>query len=528
MLRLDQRGMATVMVVVIIAASAGGAVATPVVVDVADVDPDHPLYALERLGERVRMVGDEDLMRERCFEGYRMWEKYGEAALRYDVFKEFVRKAEMLLKEPTPIADRVWSWLEEETARAGVVVDLYDVDPDHVLYEFEKEGEVILEIAPEELMVERWSEYERLVDRGKGLEYKVILEEFVEKMRECVPGDVEVEVEVIRWMQEQMPGIGRVQLMLCKEMLVEIKEEMPELEVEIEVEIEAIENYLEELPALPPAEWEKIRAHIRLIREKFENLHPDWATVADINDLIADASITVNVEVEITIDPPPIAAAEFEEELDEFSELLAEVQAMLEGAPENAAGRRAVERLVEAAIELKDKAMHAYEAGAIRRALALIHAAQVHLRNAKTILEHASEWEEEFKEEWAEWKEEWEEMKQEWKERWEELREELEKIPAISEENIVVPEIPKVSIGDILANPDLYFGRKVIVEGEISVVGGIYHISDGTGVLAIEGDFSAYVGAKVRIEGSIELGPMIVGGVQIEVELLTVIEATPT
>ncbi|MCK4405092.1 MAG: hypothetical protein KAV43_01115, partial [Hadesarchaea archaeon] len=138
MRRLDQKGVAALAVVIVIAASTGAAVATPVIVDVADVDPDHPLYGLERLGERIRMVGDDDQMRE------------------------------------------------------------------------------------------RWGEYARLVDRGKGIGYKKILEEFVEKMHAVAPGDVEAEREEIQWMQGRMLGIGRVQLRLSKELCEGLKDDLPE------------------------------------------------------------------------------------------------------------------------------------------------------------------------------------------------------------------------------------------------------------------------------------------------------------
>jgi len=335
MMKLGQRGVAAVIAVVIVAASVGVGVATPVIVDAADVDPDSPLYGLERLGERIRMVSVEDQMKE------------------------------------------------------------------------------------------RWSEYSSLVGRAKGLEYKQILEEFVEKMREVVPGDVAAKQEIVQWMQEQMPGIGLVQLRLCQEFAAKLKEdlaELPEVPEEIENEIEEIENYVRGWQGASPELRENIKAHLRLIRERLENIAEQHRVrirgpvfvYLDIDNILVDVDITVNVEIKIYGIGPPRLPVEFEEKVEEFDNLLAEVQTMLEGAPENAPGRRAAERLVELAIRFKDNAVTAYGENKVRKALALIHVATIHLRNAKRILEHASEWEPRFREEWVQWRYQWENMKQEW------------------------------------------------------------------------------------------------------------------
>ena len=332
---LDKRGVAPITIIVIVVVSAGVTVGVPVAVDVADVDPDHPLYALERLGERIRMIGDEDQMKE------------------------------------------------------------------------------------------RWGEYARLVDRGKGLEYKEILEEFVEKMRICVPWDVAAKQEVVQWMQDQMPGIGRVHLKLCKEMLEKCKEDLPELEEELEDEIEAIEGY-EELPTLPPELLEEIRARLHLIREKVEEhrarIREPIAVYFVIDDVLVDVDINVNVEVHISVEKPLDLVAEFEKLLDEFLEELAEIEAKLEGAAveleirpgvfkilQETHGLYAVKRLVEVAKDHKERAEAAFEP---RKALGLIHAAKTNLKQAEEILEHALEWEEEHREIWEKHLQRFEEIKE--------------------------------------------------------------------------------------------------------------------
>ena len=424
---LDQRGVAPITVVVIVLVSIGGTIGVPVAVDVADVDPDHPLYALERFGERIRMVDDEAQMKERCIEGYRMFEKYGEAALRYDVFKEFVEKAEVLMAKPE-VKEKVKAWLEGEEQRAGIVTDLYDVDPDHPLYEYEKKGELFRKITDEDLLKERWDEYARLVDWGKGLEYEEILDNFVEKVRACVPGDNPAKPEVVQWMQEHIPSIGRVRLKLCKEMLEKCKEELPELEENILAELEAIENY-EKLPTISSELLEEIMARLKLIEEKVkEKIPEELAPYLEILDIIGDVNITANVEINISIEVPPDLAAEYNEMLTEFEIELVEIEAELEGAEieleipgefktlQKTHGLYAVKRLVEVAKDLREKAQAAFDEGEYRKALGLIHAAKMNLKQAEKILEHAVEWEKEYREIWEKHRERFEEFKEELKE----------------------------------------------------------------------------------------------------------------
>lgn len=330
----EQKGIAAITAVIIVAASIGAGVATPVIVDAADVDPDSPFYGLERLGEQIRMVGGEDQMKE------------------------------------------------------------------------------------------RWGEYVSLVNRGKGLAYRSILETFVEKMHDVVPGDVETKQEIVQWMQEQMPRVGMVQLRLCKEICQQLKQDLDNTP-----EAEWIENCIRECENFEE-NWDthelrtQIQARLRLIRERIKNvmniyraqIHKpmDVDVYFDIDNVLVDVDVTANVEIDINAENLPDLSEAFENKLKEFNTLLAEVQIMLEGAPENAHGKHAVERLVEVAINLKDKAVAAYGEGKTRRALALIHAAKVHLGNAEMILEHADEWEPELATQWNTWRNQWENMKQEW------------------------------------------------------------------------------------------------------------------
>ena len=135
MLGSEQRGVASIIAVIIVATSVGAGMATPVVVDAVNVDPDSPFYGIERLGERIRMIGDEDQM------------------------------------------------------------------------------------------IERWGEYVRMVNRGKGLVYKEILEEYWEKMQSVAPENVETKREILQWMQEQMPEIELVRIKLAKDFAHNLKKQ---------------------------------------------------------------------------------------------------------------------------------------------------------------------------------------------------------------------------------------------------------------------------------------------------------------
>jgi hypothetical protein len=308
-----------------------------------------------------------------------------------------------------------------------VIVSAKGVDPDSSLYGLSRLGESIRRVSDVDQMKLRWGEYQRMVAKGKGLEYKDILEEFVTKMHEVAPGDVAAKQEVVRWMQEQMPGMGMVQLRLCKEFCARLKEDLaglPEVQDEIENEIDNIENYMQRWPGASLELQERIMAHLRLISERLENMAwryrarirgPIFAYL-NIENMLVDVDVTVNVEVKIHGIGPPSLPVEFENKVEEFDNQLAEIQTMLEGAPENAPGRHAAERLVDLAIKFRDNAVTAYEENKVRRALALIYAAKIHLGNAERILDHASEWEPLFKEEWIQWRYRWENMKQEWKE----------------------------------------------------------------------------------------------------------------
>jgi thioesterase domain-containing protein len=320
MRKLDQRGVAAVTVVVIIAVSAGGAVATPVAVDLADVDPDHPLYGLERLGERIRRVGDVDQMKE------------------------------------------------------------------------------------------RWAEFQRMEGKAKGWKYRNILAEFRDKMNEIIekmPENVESKAEIIAWMQDQMPGIGRIRIGMLRRACGYIKEDLadkPEIGKLMDETMDELDNLEQELRAVPPEQaenfGENFRARMWVIRRRIRNIvarHPGRIrrpanVYIDIDDVVGDVNVTINAEVNVVFRDRHISLADrIDAALQRFNEKLTAVQAKLAELPENSHLRTAVEVLVDRAVVLKNRALELRYVRP-RRALGLLFAANRLLRNAYRILERIEEY----------------------------------------------------------------------------------------------------------------------------------------
>lgn len=336
MLKLGRRGTAPIAVLAILLASTGAAVATPVVVDAADVDPDSPFYGLERLGERIRMVSDDDQMKE------------------------------------------------------------------------------------------RWGEYQRMINRGKGLAYREILGEFKEKMQNVPPGDVEAKMEVVQWMQEKMPEVGLAEIKLARDFssdmmnLVNAPEAIEELKNELSLLKELEENFQNATPEMR----ENILARLRLIVERLQDivrqlkiqLPRGLNQYFDIDNMLVDVDVNINVRVNARKwwPRPDNAEMVFKEKLEEVEGLFAEIQAKLDGAPENIPGRQAAETQHQLGGEALDDAYDEAEADNYEMAIFSLHIAWVHLQNADRILEHAEEWEQKFSNQWNAWRKGWENIKQVW------------------------------------------------------------------------------------------------------------------
>jgi hypothetical protein len=334
-MRMEESGVAAVAVLAIVLVSAGAAVATPVVVDTIDVDPDSPFYGLERLGEQIKMVSNEAQM------------------------------------------------------------------------------------------MERWTEYERMVDRGKALEYRAIMQEFVDKLQAIEVDNSEAKRALVEWMQEKMPGIGMVRARIAEELCERLREKLQPGSDEykgLENELRALQRARErisagqgdetEVRAMVELRLEAVRKIAERVRERTGENIEKWLEIADA---LKNAEVTVDVKVTVVVHPlPPLPGRENLENLTENLEAtIAELQAMLQGIPENAVTGVAAEKLLERAETEIERAKEAYDEGKIGRAFGQVAAATKHLEIVKRLIERAQEWEETAAPQLAQWREAWENMKQE-------------------------------------------------------------------------------------------------------------------
>jgi hypothetical protein len=313
MRKMGQEGIAVTAIVTIVVALAGGAVATPVIVDAVDVDPDHPLYSLERIGERIRMIGDEDQS------------------------------------------------------------------------------------------MERWGEYQRMVAKGKGLEYQAVLEEFRDKLAhvvETLPENVDAKREFIEWMQGQQAEINRVRVRMLKQTCEEIKAELennPELQKLVQETLEELENY--EVGPMNAERLDNLNARLSLIRERVRNWGEDNRIRESVrnaverclhgDNLIVDINISVNIGISMS-QAVEAVQQRIGEMLEEFENELGVLQERIDNLPENSRLSNAVETLMDRAVILENRAQEVAEEKP-RRALGLLQAATQLLRNAGRIIDQVQE-----------------------------------------------------------------------------------------------------------------------------------------
>ncbi|TDA33410.1 MAG: hypothetical protein DSO03_00300 [Hadesarchaea archaeon] len=299
-----------------------------------------------------------------------------------------------------------------------VAASVANVDPDHPLYPVKRMGERIRGLSDVEQMKLRWQEYQKMVEKGKGLQYQSILKEFVDKLNSVAPYDVKTKQEIISWMQKQMPGIGEIRLKLAEQ----IAEEDKELENEVR-QIRACwerERNLEDLSAGMLHLKERIRERVREQYLRIENLLENACLKMRVQENLAPIWQEARQRGE------EILRTKFNHLREVFENKYPEVEAMLFLASENLPGRRAAERLVGLALKEKDLALHAYDEDLLGRAVGIMTSAVMHLRNAERILEHAQEWEPQNAPQWEEWRERWEGLKEEVKELWENVQQNLE------------------------------------------------------------------------------------------------------
>jgi len=289
-----------------------------------------------------------------------------------------------------------------------VAVSAANVDPDHPLYSLKRVGERIRGLSTVEQMKLRWAEYQRMVEKGKGLQYQSVLKEFVDKLNSVAPSDAPAKQEIVRWMQEQLPGIGEVQLKLA----LQAAGDNQQLRAEIQ---EQLISWRER------KDVEALRARLNHFRER-ARMEERYRKV---DELFENICIKTRIQENLRLAENRLSER-FEELRETFENLKLEVEAMLAGAPENLPGRVAAERLYQLALKEESLTFHARDLGLLGRAVGLMTSAVVHLKNAERILEHAQEWEPEHAQLWQEWKEEWQEIKPQIQSLWESVAENWE------------------------------------------------------------------------------------------------------
>ncbi|MEM3170894.1 MAG: hypothetical protein QXL58_00745 [Candidatus Hadarchaeales archaeon] len=303
-----------------------------------------------------------------------------------------------------------------------VAASVADVDPDHPLYSLKRIGERIRGLSDVEQMKLRWQEYQKMVEKGKGLQYQSILKEFVDKLNSVAPYDVKTKQEIIAWMQQQMPGIGEIRLKLAEEIAAENEQWDNEVR-----QIRACWERERDLGSLNAGmlhlrerirERERVRAMERYL--KTENLLENLCLRIRVHENLALTWQEAKEKGE------NILRTKFNQLLGFFENKYPEVEAMLMIAPENSHGKKAAQRLVDLALRENKLALYAYDENLLGRAVGIMTSAVMHLRNAEHILEHAQEWEPQYVQQWYQWRERWMELKEEFKELWENVQQNLE------------------------------------------------------------------------------------------------------
>jgi hypothetical protein len=250
-------------------------------------------------------------------------------------------------------------------------------------------------------MKERFTEFSKMCDKGKGSQFLYIQDE-VETLYGKLPESRKA--EVAGWLKTQETRVAKNKVLLLKEAALKLREELKGTTTAVEAEKVAddLEACSREISAKP----EEVQARIELIKQKLENLRaahparvkPEVAKALEAEGKAGDFEIKVKAEVAARVEAPPV---DLQKELGELELKLAEIKAKLELAPK-VAGGKAAEVLVREAEEHMDRARKVAEDN--RVVVGLVRSAEVLLERAEKILEHAIDWENEHAEDWAEYK----------------------------------------------------------------------------------------------------------------------------
>jgi hypothetical protein len=264
-----------------------------------------------------------------------------------------------------------------------VAVSVANVDPDHPLYPLKRVGETIRAMTPADRMKVRWQEYQKMVTKGKGLQYQGVLKDFASDLNSAAPAGT-VREDVLRWIQEHRCEIGEVQLRLAEQaaasnpqLLAEVREWMARWRENCDLEL--------------------LRAWLSDLRERLalENFRR-------ADGLFDNACVLALVQENLR-QAENVLYARYTELQREYDELRAEVEGLLASAP-SLPGKVAAQRLHDLAVQEASLASQAYQQGQLGKAVGMMTAAVVHLRVAKSIMEHAQEWEPEHAFQWQSWR----------------------------------------------------------------------------------------------------------------------------
>ncbi|MBC7344797.1 MAG: hypothetical protein H5U03_05175, partial [Clostridia bacterium] len=298
-------------------------------------------------------------------------------------------------------------------------VDSIGASPDSPLSGLKRLGEKIKMVSEEEQMKRRWEEYLEMVNRGKGLEYAPILEEFHEKMKNVASAEIETNGEIVQWMQEQMPGIGLVELKLAGEFTRRFVENIPGFPDGLENIIRILQELEQQYRSGTDEERENILLRLQMVMEQLRlmigqlkgQLPGELHRYFDIDNLLTDARL--GLRLRIGRGPAPWTenmwsvqenqAQLFLEGLEKFNEKLTEVQQKLEETPENHPARQAAESQIQAAVELRNSAINENGDGDVARAVFTLKMAFMRLECAERMLEQANAWRPEFPPSWWPW-----------------------------------------------------------------------------------------------------------------------------
>ncbi len=298
---------------------------------------------------------------------------------------------------------------------APVAVDTIDVDPDSPFYALERLGERIKGVGDMSLMQERFMEFSKMCDKGKGSSYLSIQDEFqrlYDKLMTKLPENSPKRAKILEWIQKQRARFVKNRIQLLKEAALRMKLDLRGTTDEARVaEIEEqLSQALEKLRARPrvqvPPELDnvllEVAGQLELLKQKISELKARVETKLSLKvrkSIEAEESATeVEFEVEARAGKP--SEEEYQELLEEYEKLQAELQKVdLQIAPP-LAGTQAVQALIQVAAEHYRRAQQAYENGRLGGAVGQLRAAVVCLKRAEKIFEHAEEWEEEHAKEW--------------------------------------------------------------------------------------------------------------------------------